>query len=58
LNNTKEKQIDQNCPNCGAPTKATVKGKCQCCNTIINQEYSGWHIASHKLVAEQVVENI
>ncbi len=58
IKNIDLKDIDTNCPNCGAPTKTTTKGKCSYCNTVIHQEYSGWQVASHKVVAERQVDKI
>ncbi len=58
VKNLEIEDIDINCPNCGAPTRTTTKGKCSYCNTIINKEYSGWKVAAHKVIAEKVVERL
>jgi hypothetical protein len=56
--NIESQDIKQNCPNCGAPTKTTTRGKCSYCNTIIAEEYSGWRVAEYKVVAETTVDKI
>lgn len=58
IKNIDLKDIDTNCPNCGAPTKTTTRGKCSYCNTVINQEYSGWQVSTHKVIAEKIVEKL
>lgn len=50
--------IEQNCPNCGAPTTTTTKGKCPYCNTTIQEEFTGWKISSYKILAEKIVEKL
>lgn len=58
VKNIETKDIEQNCHNCGAPTKTTTKGKCPYCNTVILQEYSGWRMAEHKVLGEKIVEKL
>lgn len=48
------KDVELNCPNCGAPTKTTTKGRCLYCNTIISEDHSDWKIANYKVVAEKI----
>ena len=49
--------MEKNCPNCGAPTKRSVKGKCSYCNTIIENESTDWLLAKNKVLAEKVYKN-
>ena len=56
--NIEQQDIKQNCPNCGAPTKTSTRGKCSYCNTIIAEEYSGWRVAEYKVAAETKVDKI
>ncbi len=48
--------IDLNCPNCGAPTKRSTKGRCQYCNTIIHTLNSNWTLSENKIVAEKITK--
>lgn len=57
IKNIDLKDIDTNCPNCGAPTKTTTRGKCSYCNTIIKEEFSGWQVSAHKIIAEKIAYN-
>ena len=47
--------IEENCKNCGAPTKRNVTGKCQYCNTIIDTESTDWILAQNKIILEKVI---
>lgn len=58
IKNIETQDIEQNCPNCGAPTKTTAKGKCSYCNTIIKQEFAGWKLSAYKIIAEKIVEQL
>ncbi len=58
VKNIETKDIEQNCPNCGAPTKTTAKGKCSYCNTIIKQEFAGWKLSEYKIIAEKLVDKL
>ena len=35
-----------NCPNCGAPTKVTIVGKCEYCGSLIKIEDHGWVLSN------------
>lgn len=48
-------EIELNCPNCGAPTKRSVKGKCSYCHTIIDSESTEWKLSKNKVLAEKVL---
>ncbi len=54
--NIKTKEIEINCPNCGAPTKRSAKGKCSYCGTIIGTESSDWQLSKNKVIAEKVIK--
>lgn len=47
--------IELNCPNCGAPTKRSIKGKCSYCQTIIKNESTDWLLSKNKVVAEKTL---
>lgn len=47
--------IELNCPNCGAPTKRSVKGKCSYCQTIIDSESTDWVLSKNKVLAEKTM---
>ncbi len=51
-----EEDIEINCPNCGAPTKRSTKGKCSYCGTIIETKSTDWLLSANKVVAEKVVK--
>lgn len=53
----KNKDIDLNCDNCGAPTKRSAKGKCAYCNTIIEHKSTEWVLSKNKVIAEKVIHN-
>lgn len=53
----KTNEIEKNCPNCGAPTKRSVKGKCSYCNTIIETESSDWLLSKNKVLAEKIYKS-
>lgn len=48
--------LEENCKNCGAPTKRNSKNKCQYCDTIIDGESTDWLLAENKVVAEKIVK--
>lgn len=48
--------IEENCPNCGAPTKRSLKGKCSYCGTIIEEKSQDWLLSQNKVIAEKVVK--
>ena len=41
-----EKIVTTNCPNCGAPTKVALAGKCEYCGSLIKIEDHGWVLSN------------
>ena len=40
------KVASANCPNCGAPTKVALAGKCEYCGSLIKIEDHGWVLSN------------
>lgn len=55
VKNIHTKDIELNCPNCGAPTTRSAKGKCSYCNTIITTKSTDWILSKNKVLGEKVV---